>query len=311
MKATLLPRRSLQTSRRKSTARPLYEWQGVGKVHGCQQNGSPFPEKRIYLSDRQALAYFREEATPDFWDVHWVVENLRRVILSCKTDKIFMPRIRKYLPRGSKVLEGGCGRGQLLNALRHQGYHGVGIDFASKTIERIKEAVPELDVLLGDVRNLPIENETLDGYISAGVIEHFWDGYDAILSEMSRTIRSSGFLFLSFPYMSLLRRLKARIGLYPCCHADDVDTLRYNFYQYALPWQKVITDLGLHGFVLCEAHPCDGIKGLKDEIRYLRKKLQSLYDGEGLRFTRYVLDRTFRVFAGHSILLVMQKAPKT
>jgi len=265
--------------------------------------------RTIYLSDRRTLAFFRKEATPNFWDDHWIVEDLRQVILSCKTDSTFIPRIRKYLPQGSTVLEGGCGRGQLVNALRQHGYQAIGIDFASKTVARIKEAVPELDVRIGDVRSLPIDSGTLDGYISAGVIEHFWDGYEGILAEMSRTIKSSGFLFVSFPYMSPLRRFKAKTGCYESRRIDEAEGLRGSFYQFAFPWQQVARDLGSHGFVQREAHPCAGIKGMKDEIGCLRNRLQSLYDGEGNRITSFALDHIFRTFAAHSLLLVMQKIP--
>jgi SAM-dependent methyltransferase len=157
------------------------------------------------------------------------------------------------------VLEGGCGRERFVNALSQQGYKAIGIDFAPKTVARIKEAVPELDVRIGDVRSLPIDSGTLDGYISAVVIEHFWDGYDAILAEMLGTMKSSGFLFVSFPYMSPLRRWKAKTGCYESRRAGEAEAPRGSFYQFVLPWQQVARDLGSHGFALCEAHPWYGI----------------------------------------------------
>lgn len=274
-------------------------------------DGTARTERRIYLLDRKALAYFETRATPSFWDDHWAAADFRRMVLSCKTDRTFMPRVVKYLPKGSTVMEGGCGRAQLVNALRHQGYRGIGIDFAPRTIARIKEAVPELDVRLGDVRSLPIESESLDGYISGGVIEHFWEGYDAILAEMARTIKPCGFLFVTFPYMSVARRLKAQAGFYERGRSADVAALRGSFYQFALPWRQVLRDLSSRGFKLCESRPCSGIKGMKDEVACLRAYLQSLYNGGGWRITRYALDCAFAVFAGHAMLLVMQKGAKS
>ena len=139
---------------------------------------------KIYINDKNILAQFKEKATPEFWDEHWQIDDLRKYILNYKIDNIFIPEVLKYLAKGSTVLEGGCGRGQIVNALNYQGYKSIGIDFAVYTVNAINKAVPELDVRIGDVRKLDINDDSLDGYISAGVIEHFWVGYDDIINEI-------------------------------------------------------------------------------------------------------------------------------
>ena len=48
-----------------------------------------------------------------------------------------------------------------------------------------------------DLDDLPVEDESVDGYWSLGVIEHFYDGYGEILSEMHRVIKRDGFFDIS------------------------------------------------------------------------------------------------------------------
>src|ERR1043166_3156868 len=59
-------------------------------------------------------------------------------------------RIYQFLvPPGRRVLELGCGAGDLLAALKPA--RGVGIDFSPKMIARANERHPELTPVLGDV----------------------------------------------------------------------------------------------------------------------------------------------------------------
>lgn len=262
---------------------------------------------RIYLKDKRALAYFEQKATPDFWDEHWKTEDFRRRIVSYKSDKLFIPLVKTYLPPGSTVLEGGCGQGHLVHALQYKGYKAIGIDFAESTVQQINEAVPELDVRLGDVRNLPIGDNELDGYVSVGVIEHFWEGYQSILSEMRRTLKKDGFLFVSFPYMSSLRRLKLKLRGYPISHTGALEDRKDTFYQFALDWKAVLQDFQQLGFTLKATKPFDGIKGFKDELTWFKPWLQPIYDWKAHKRLRPRLDKLFIPFASHCILLVMQK----
>ena len=68
------------------------------------------------------------------------------------------------------------------------GYRTIGMDFAPKTVESLKHHRPEVCQVLGDVRNLSLENESVDGYWSLGVIEHFYEGFDKIIQESYRIL---------------------------------------------------------------------------------------------------------------------------
>src|SRR3954469_11121136 len=63
-------------------------------------------------------------------------------------DRKFMQFL---IPPGKRVLELGCGRGDLLAAL--QPSYGVGVDFGAETIARAARRYPDLHFVPGDVED--------------------------------------------------------------------------------------------------------------------------------------------------------------
>ncbi|PIE34911.1 SAM-dependent methyltransferase [candidate division KSB3 bacterium] len=261
---------------------------------------------KIYLQDKKCLAFFEQKATSAFWDAHWETKALAQMIQSSKSDPFFLPQVKKYLSKQSLILEGGCGRAQIVHALVYQGYKAIGIDFAEQTVKAVHRAVPELDVGIGDVFHLPFKENSFDGYISAGVIEHFWEGYDGILKEMQRIIKPGGVLFLSFPCMSFLRKVKAFSKTYRSMASGEAEAFRKTFYQFALNWRHVASDCQRQGFRLIARKKYDGLKGFKDEFTWFKPLLQPIYDGQSSRSLRSFLNRFFTPLAYHCILLVLQ-----
>lgn len=255
------------------------------------------------------LVFIKEKATPHFWDILWSDGHLKTIISNGRKDR-FVSKVTKKFIRPSmarKVLEGGCGRGQFVYSLKHSGYDAYGIDFAESTVRKINMAMPSLNVSIGDVRNLSFQNDFFDGYWSLGVIEHFFEGYDAIIREMNRVIKPGGYLFLTFPYMSPLRKIKSHLGLYPPIegYADKLSA----FYQFALNHQAVIADLEIFGFSLELKRPLDGIKGMKDEIAPIAPFIRFIYQSKLLPIKMLAAGLSFisAPFCGHSILLVLKK----
>jgi SAM-dependent methyltransferase len=84
--------------------------------------------------------------------------------------------MRFLIPPGKRVLELGCGRADLLAALKPS--YGVGVDFSAKTIARARELHPDLQFVLGDVEDpatlAPIEGP-FDYIVIADTIGMFED----------------------------------------------------------------------------------------------------------------------------------------
>src|ERR1019366_1727554 len=72
-------------------------------------------------------------------------------------DRKFM---RFLIPPGKRVLELGCGRGELLAALEPS--YGVGVDFGARTIAKARELHRDLQFVLGDVED-PATLATIEG----------------------------------------------------------------------------------------------------------------------------------------------------
>jgi SAM-dependent methyltransferase len=265
---------------------------------------------RYYDRLKKALVYCHQRSSPQMWDRHWLTEN---VAASITRKNRFLNRVTTgYLQSGAKILEGGCGTGRNVFSLQQIGFDAYGIDYATKTVALAHSLFPELKILEGDVRHLPFHAASFDGYWSLGVIEHFFEGFNDIAVEMARVIRPDGYLFLSFPHMHSLRRLKARLGLYPLLpdrFAPDKD----NFYQFALPEEGVISYFRNLGFELVSRKRTAGLKGFKDEIGWCRPLLQRMYDSRlfVVQVGNKLLDLLLSRYCGHSILLILRKGQKT
>lgn len=263
--------------------------------------------KQYYDKQNQRLIYCGQKANDSFWDEHWDRSDLDFEKSVRKNNRFIIKTTRKYLPAGSRVLEGGCGQSANVFTLHHNGYRACGIDYAAETIKKINRLIPELDIRLGDVRNLPFEDEYFDGYWSLGVIEHLFDGFDPIIKEAHRTLKEDGYLFVTCPCMNFIRRFRASRSCYPLW--QDEENAPELFYQFALNKTATIEHICEAGFQLCSAKRFDGVKGFKDEIASANNCLQLIYNNDSLpaKITRKIMDLILSAFAGHSILLVFQK----
>ena len=261
---------------------------------------------KIYDKENKRIIVFEEKATSEFWDKHWQTDNFIEKVKAGKDNKFVKKFTTKFLKPKAKILEGGCGIGQNVYGLKSWGYNVYGVDFAKETIKKIKDNFPELKVFVQDVRKLDFPDNFFDGYWSLGVIEHFWSGYDEILKEMKRIIKPKGYLFLNFPWMSPLRKLKASRGLYKTLGKEKMG--ENDFYQFILDKKRVIKDLRENGFELIQEYPLDATKGIKDEISLLKPFLQKIYDSQNIiiKGIRFLISILFSKIAGHTILLIFK-----
>jgi len=264
------------------------------------------PKKKYYDKVNKRLVYIGSHADESFWDQHWDTNDFKKSIQR-NFDPFVTGHTKKYIKKGGRILEGGCGIGQNVYLLNKHGYDVVGIDYAQKTVDKINTYAPELDVRFGDVRSLVFEDDFFDGYWSFGVIEHFYNGYDEIMLEMHRVLKQKGVLLMTVPTMSLLRKLKVKKGLYPQWIEESSQIEQ--FYQFSLDSTSIIEKFECNGFKLLTAKPISGFKGLKDEVAYLRKPMQFLFDSQFLLFrvVKKIVDKLTQRFSGHMTLFIFRK----
>lgn len=146
--------------------------------------------------------------SPTFWDDTWSDGQLEEAIRFCDVDPL-RPLFERYAPPGTRLLEGGCGRGQYVVYYSRKGVRVTGIDFAAGALVRLRGRNPEAHLCLGDVAALPFRDGSYDAYYSGGVVEHFEGGPVPALREAGRVLRPGGTLLVSVPYLSPLRRISA------------------------------------------------------------------------------------------------------
>lgn len=255
-----------------------------------------------YDRSRKRLVYIDTAADEAFWDERWADRLTIKDISN--GDRFVLTTTRRWLPLGSKVIDAGCGAGRTVYGLHKAGYDAWGLDYAPSTITALNRLAPELNIVLGDIHDLPFDDQCFDGVWSLGVVEHYYDGFSKIVQETARVLKVDGYAFVTVPSMSPLRRLKARLGLYPE-HDGSTD----GFYQFALSPSDVVKGFEEHGFRYVSGKGRGGYLGLKEEVPLLRAPLEYFYNSKfkPFRAIRYGLDEILAPFSFHTRLYVFQK----
>lgn len=109
----------------------------------------------------------------------------------------YLGKIRRYVPKGYKILDVGCGVGQVSNFLQDKGYKMTGVDLSSLLIKEAKK-VKKAKFEVMDATELKFEDNSFDAAISAETIEHV-PNPRKMIKEMIRVVRPRGYIILRYP----------------------------------------------------------------------------------------------------------------
>ena len=113
-----------------------------------------------------------------------------------------------HLDPGARVVDLGCGTGDLCRGLGRAGLRAVGVDMAAEMLARAHTSAP---LVRADALQLPIADASVDGAISGFALRNVVD-IGACFGEAARVIRPGGravFLEVSEPPSLLVRRAHA------------------------------------------------------------------------------------------------------
>ena len=102
---------------------------------------------------------------------------------------------RQNIPERSTVLEIGCGKGELLAALKPS--MGVGIDLSAEMIKAASTHHPQFQFIVGDVHDVDLGDQTFDFIVLSDVINDMWD-LQLVLSRLQRHCRPQTRLLFNF-----------------------------------------------------------------------------------------------------------------
>jgi len=103
--------------------------------------------------------------------------------------------IRRYIPPPAKVMEIGCGTGNVIAFLAEKDYEVRGCDPFD---EAQQHAWPGVEIIKGDAVNVPVETSSIDVVGLFDVLEHLDDEKEA-LKEAHRIVKDSGIVVVTVP----------------------------------------------------------------------------------------------------------------
>jgi SAM-dependent methyltransferase len=178
--------------------------------------------------------------------------------------KITWPYIAQ-LPKGSRLLDGGCGLGDWVVWFTRAGYPTVGFDVSKRTIAKLTHQFPAMEFVVGDIRSTGLADASIDAYFSWGTFEHFEEGFGPVVTEAFRVLKPGALLFVSTPFDNVRHALRAtlrdpwRIG---------PQQTRTRFYQWRLTRGELATILSRYGFAVDDVKIIHKRQGLQRWLQH-------------------------------------------
>lgn len=261
----------------------------------------------LYRARRQVqgsrLAFYVVKADAQFWDQHWQRYLSSRTYENAERGHLgpYQELFTRHLPRHGRILEAGCGLGQIALALRQLGYDVEGVEWSEKTVQAVRSLRPDLPIRVADVTQLDVPDGYYTAYISLGVVEHSQEGPEPFLLEAYRVLAPGGVILISVPHFHVLRRLNAYLGF------RSGETTGLEFYQYAFTPKEFLNIIQGVGFKILETFTYSILHGVASEGALIRFLLLSRFLGR--RLTRLINVSDFiRRNLDHMFLAVGQKA---
>jgi ubiquinone/menaquinone biosynthesis C-methylase UbiE len=159
--------------------------------------------------------------------------------------------IKRYVPKGSRVLDAGCGAGMWVQFLREKGYAVEGLDFSSELVERLRRTYPDTQWTEGDIRRMPFADASFDAVFSWGVVEHDEAGPAAALREFFRILKPGGVAVVTVPLNTAAQRRSSEV-----LHRRPGSA--HAFFQYMMSVDELADELRGAGFDVIAADPLRG-----------------------------------------------------
>lgn len=122
---------------------------------------------------------------------------------------LFQSAVHRYVTRGSRILDFGCGTGDYVGMLAHDGYFMVGVDLSAQMISIADQrfAKEELPIVfhVGTLQSLSTDLKHFDAVIASSVFEYL-DDPERELRVLKASVRPSGFLLLTVPNFDSRRK---------------------------------------------------------------------------------------------------------
>jgi glycosyltransferase involved in cell wall biosynthesis/2-polyprenyl-3-methyl-5-hydroxy-6-metoxy-1,4-benzoquinol methylase len=119
--------------------------------------------------------------------------------MKCETARIYLQQIRRYCNKQSgRLLEIGCGKGELLFEAQRLGYEVTGVEISESAVREARARVGEQRVHCGELDMASLDTASFDVCVLSDVLEHVRDPL-SFLGAIRKPLRPDGVLFVATP----------------------------------------------------------------------------------------------------------------
>lgn len=265
--------------------------------------------------------------TSEDWDTYWSQTSIDRELKIVKTDGL-NPIFKKYLKKDGINIEAGCGLGKWVVSLAKSNYNIIGLDTYVKGLHQLKKYDNKLELMAGDVAEMGLKDNSIDAYISLGVVEHFKEGPQKPLKEAYRTVKPGELAFIEVPYDSPARqitrlfnqlrvtlKLPAKLLVEGLGLRSKRNLPKMKFYEYRYTVDELKSFVTEAGFELVELLPKDDLAKdrsimLWSDFPSLRHNNNNIFElnDKGIRVKR-ILD-ALTPFTYSALIVAVCRKPK-
>lgn len=149
-------------------------------------------------SKQQVKRHFSERATQ--WAACYADGDLRSLSAQNLTSRqrLTLEMVKESVPPPAKVLDLGCGTGEMAAKLIEGGYEVWGVDISEAMILHARNRCQSDRFRVGDMEHVPFPDESFDAVVCLGVIEYLASDEQA-LREIWRVLRPGGRAVVATP----------------------------------------------------------------------------------------------------------------
>ena len=138
----------------------------------------------------------------DDWAVHWSSHYSSSGAMAGRIVR-FADALVELDDKQGKVLDFGCGTGEISRALADQGWHVTGCDLSPEMLLKARAADPDQKVTWAPIdanrpTSLPFEDNSFTAVYSSSVFEYLSEPLD-VIRDIHRTLLPGGRLFFTVP----------------------------------------------------------------------------------------------------------------
>lgn len=142
----------------------------------------------IYTMPKNSLSYFKRVYR------HWLVQGY----------------VNRLCPKGSRVLDAGCGHGYSSIIAEQSGYRPVSLDLSAATLKEFRYNARKMgarpEIIHGDLTHgLPFRDGTFGAIICQETVEHI-EAIEPVIAEFSRVLTPGGVAVIAVPYKENIKK---------------------------------------------------------------------------------------------------------